>query len=152
MVRARRKAGHDDFPTLWVVVAESSRARIFETTDGVSLSEIADVVHPEGRLRERQLTSDRQGRTYDSSGRGRHSKQDPVSAHEQENIAFARAIARCLKAARQRNAFETVILIAPPHFLGLLRKSVDPVTLRRIRREVPKDIGRASATAVLRYL
>lgn len=79
----------------WVVVAENNRARIFAMNNKkASLQELADLVHPEGRARGRELSSDRQGRTFDSKGRGRHAKEANVNVRQQEAINFAKKIAK----------------------------------------------------------
>ena len=127
----------------WVVVAESSRARIF-VMDGLQspLREVEDLVNPEGRAHERELTSDRPGRTIDSTGRKRHSKQAPVSPREQRVINFARTLAERIEHARTQGAFQRLILVAAPEFLGLLRGSLGEVTRQCITREVHKNFVR----------
>ncbi|MCW8855424.1 MAG: host attachment protein, partial [Gammaproteobacteria bacterium] len=49
--------------TTWVVVADSSRARIFTAETSTSaLQEIETLAHPEGRLHEQALSSDLPGK------------------------------------------------------------------------------------------
>ena len=45
---------------------------------------------------------------------------------------FARQIAHALDAGRDAHAFDTLALVAPPHFLGLLRKSLSPTVRRTV--------------------
>ena len=63
----------------WVLVADKSKARIFTVEDprGALLDETV-LEHPEARYREQTLTSDRQGRSFDSKGQGRHAMGSPV--------------------------------------------------------------------------
>ena len=57
---------------VWVVVASNTRCRIFaQHKHNGPLEELEDLVHPEGRLHERRLASDRPGRTFDRAGEGR---------------------------------------------------------------------------------
>ena len=60
-------------PKRWLVVAESARARIC-ALDGYNnvVREIEDLVQPAARLRGAELTTDREGRSFDSAGQGRH--------------------------------------------------------------------------------
>ena len=45
-------------PVTWIVVADSSRARIFSKNGRTPLREEAGFIHPESRLHEQDLTSD----------------------------------------------------------------------------------------------
>lgn len=127
----------------WVVVAESSRARIFALAGLQSpLREVEDLVNPEGRAHERDLISDRPGRTMDSTGQQRHSKQAQISPKEQRVINFARTLAERIEHARTQGAFQRLILVAAPEFLGLLRGNLGDVTRQCITREIHKNFVR----------
>src|SRR5262245_4730716 len=109
--------------TTWIVVADSSRARLFEeTVRGAPLSEIVDFANTEGRAKNRDLTSDAQGR-YSSKGElGKtHSDAADIAAVEHATDLFAKQIADYLESARARNRFSTLLIMAPPKFLGKLR-------------------------------
>ena len=55
----------------WIVVADSSRARILSAQNRVQPpTDIEALAHPEGRMKSQDLTTDRPGRTNDSSGVG----------------------------------------------------------------------------------
>ena len=130
----------------WIIVADSSRARIFSMADVRSpLSEITDMLHPASRVREHNIGSDRQGRTFDSKGSGRHAKEGDVSIKKQEAINFSKEIAAYLDIERNKNRFEKLVLIAPPEFLGLLRKELSNSTKQRISREIGKDLTQRDA-------
>ena len=137
----------------WVVVAESSRARIF-ILDGLQspLREVEDLVNPEGRAHERDLTSDRPGRTIDSTGQKRHSKQPPISPKEQRVLNFARTVAERIEHARTQGAFHRLILVAAPAFLGLLRGNLADVTRQCIAREVHKNLVRKDEQTIRKSL
>ena len=125
----------------WIIVADSARARIFSMDDVRSpLQEVKDMVHPAGRLREQNLGSDQQGRTFDSKGQGRHAKEGDVSIKKQEAINFSKEIAAYLDTECNKNQFEKLVLIAPPEFLGLLRKDLSGTTRQHVTREISKDL------------
>ena len=137
----------------WVVVAESSRARIFRLNGLLNpLQEISDMLNPEGRAHERDLVSDRQGRTFESIGNGRHAKQQEQSTRQQRSMAFARELADRLEQGRTQGRFDQLFLIAPPAFLGLLRKNLTENTRQLIKREIKKNIVRESEDAIRGYL
>ena len=95
----------------WLVVADNSRARIFtmETRSG-PIEESESIVHAEARLRERNMTSDLPGRASSKSGGAGFSYEDETSPKEQENINFAKQVAKELDAARKNNKFKQLSL------------------------------------------
>ena len=113
-------------PATWVVVADSSAARIFDADSPTgALQEIATYAHPEGRAHERELRTDEPGLTKDRMGYAKHANQPKVSPKDHERITFARFIADHLEQARAKSQIERVILVAPPEFLGRLRSELD---------------------------
>ncbi|MGD9387224.1 MAG: host attachment protein [Gammaproteobacteria bacterium] len=134
---------------VWVVVASSTRCRIFtQSRHNAPLEELEDLVHPEGRLHDRDLASDKPGRAYDSSGSGRHGMGQPVSPTEQENIRFAKTVAERIDAGRKAQAFERLVLMADPRFLGHLRHGLSAATRNCLSTEIPKNLADADPDAI----
>jgi protein required for attachment to host cells len=127
--------------TTWVIVAESSRARVFETAKSrQDLKEIESFSHPESRLHDRDLTSDLPGRAFDSQGQNRHSMEQPVDPKEKEVISFARQLSHYLETARTNNEFQHLGLVAPPEMLGILRETLSSETSKLLAFEVGKNL------------
>lgn len=125
----------------WVVVAESSRARIFATAGPrAGLEEIQGFAQPEARLKERDLVSDSHGRSFDSGGTGRHAMGREVDQKHHEAMVFSKSIAEHLRRARSDGSYDKLILIAPPAFLGLLRKSLHQCCTDRVVATVNKNL------------
>ena len=105
-------------PATWVLVADSSAARIFNAGSPTgSLDEIASYAHAEGRMHERDMRTDEPGMTKDSAGYAKHGMEPKVKPKEQEAITFARFLADRLESARSKNEIGRIILVAPPEFL-----------------------------------
>jgi protein required for attachment to host cells len=137
----------------WVVVAESSRARIFALRGlQAPMEELEDLVNPSARAPEHDLVSDRPGRTTDSTGGRRHAKEPQVSPKEQVVLSFARTVADHIEQARTHGEFESLIVAAAPEFLGLLRKSLSEATRQKIKREIHKNIVREDEKNIRAYL
>jgi len=137
----------------WVVVAESSRARIFALRGlQTPLEELEDLVNPAARAPEHDLISDRPGRTMDSTGRRRHAKEPQVSPKEQVVLNFAREVAEHIERGRTHGAFENLFIAAAPEFLGLLRKSLTEATRQKIKKEIHKNIVREDEKTIREYL
>src|SRR5579859_4173406 len=76
--------------TVWIVVANRAVARLFRASQPTGpLEELDSFIHPEGRLQEHDLVSDRPGRAFDSFGSGRHAEDPDTLATTQEATNFA---------------------------------------------------------------
>jgi len=136
-----------------VVVAESSRARVFEMINpGTPMEELVDMVHPESRIHEQKLTSDRPGRTFDRHGQGHHAMEKEVGAREQEIIVFAGEIAKYLQLKCGKDKYERLIIIAAPEFLGHLRKKLGVETKQQLVKEVDKNVVQCDEAEIRKYL
>lgn len=125
----------------WIVVAESSRARIFSAR-GLNkpvLTEVEDIAHPEGRLHEGDLVTSAPGAAKSPSGQGRHAMDDETTAKKHESIVFAKQLAERLESGRNKGKYEQLMLVSPPGFLGLLRDNLSIETRKCIAKEVNKN-------------
>jgi protein required for attachment to host cells len=138
---------------VWVVVASSTRCRIFaQHTHSGPLQPIEELEHPEGRLRARAFSSDRPGRSFDSAGHGRHAMGQQVDPLEQESIRFAKTVASKIDAARKKDRFGRLVLVADPRFLGHLRQGLSPATRHRLTTELHKNLADADPTSIRKAL
>ncbi len=107
----------------WILVADTVQAKVYTTTaegNPRHLTLEADLEHPEGAKKNQDLVSDRPGHYQTGhSTRGSYSESNPKEA---EDDKFARHIACVLEEARNSNKIESLILIAAPHFFGLIEK------------------------------
>jgi protein required for attachment to host cells len=133
----------------WVVVADSAQARLFSVTGPMGpLEELETLAHPEGRMREQDLVSDLPGRTFDSAGEGRHGKEVPVRPKQQEAIRFAEKVAERLETGRKNLEFGSLIIVAAPAFLGLLRDKLTPQLRALVTLEMNKNLVRQDAREI----
>lgn len=137
----------------WLVVADNSRARFFSTdTHKGPIKELESIVHAEARLHEHKITSDLPGRGSGQGGDGRHAYEDETSTKDQENINFAKAIANELDAARKRDKFKQLILVAAPGFLGNLRNQLSAQTQKMTCFELAKNLSHLSVKEIREHL
>ncbi len=110
----------------WILVADASRARIFDLEDGQRLKLVREFSNPKGRARAQELVSDEPGRLAKGKGRQVLSAMDPrTSPHEVEAKHFAAQLTHALHDGRVHKKYDSLALVAPPHFLGLLRDHLD---------------------------
>ncbi len=125
-----------------VLIANQSRARLYTlTAPNGRLEELDNRVHPEGRLKDRELGADRPGRAFDSMGRGRHAMGKHNSPSEQLSIRFAGEVVDWLDERYHRDGCERLVLVAPPRFLGLIRNALTPGLARAVALAVDKDLA-----------
>lgn len=138
---------------IWAIVAESSRARIYELEGpSSSIKELEDLVHPESRLHEQNLTSDLPGRGMDDMGSGHHAMSDKTDPKDQEAINFAKSISHLLESARVENKFDKLVVISEPSFLGLLRKHLTNATSQTVAQEIGKNLVRHKPEEIRKHI
>lgn len=135
--------------TTWVVVADSSRGKIYmQDKHSGDLQEQVDLVHPSARLHGVELTSDRSGRHVGAFGQGSHLFDARTEAKDHEAETFAKEIAERLETGRTSGQFQKLVLMAPPKFLGELRKQLGDEVRKLVVEEIAKDLVTHSAEEV----
>lgn len=112
--------------TDWIVVANEATAEIYaRATRHGSLEKILTFHNDAARGREAELASDREGRSFDSHGQGRHAMTREKSGPKRHAAeAFAREVAARLEKGLHDGHCAGYALIAAPRFLGMLRKEL----------------------------
>ncbi|CAG9272280.1 host attachment protein [Paraburkholderia unamae] len=135
--------------TIWIIVANRVTARIFATESPLgAIEEIETLLHPQGRVSEQNLVTDKPGRTTERMGPGRSATDPDTSQHDHEATVFATEIAATLTKARNDARYGTLVLAAPPAFLGALRKAIDAQTRSLVTLELDKDLALLDAKAL----
>jgi protein required for attachment to host cells len=127
---------------MWIVVANSSMARILSTSGAREpLVELECLAHPGSRLPDRDLASDRLG-SAQGIRRGTHGVMSPeVAPRDEEAIRFAEQIAGKLRHAHAAHEFDKLAIVASPRFLGLLRERMTPALRHAIAGTLDKDFA-----------
>jgi protein required for attachment to host cells len=137
----------------WIVVADASRARIFEKAGASKeLREKETFTHPASRMHEQEITSDLPGRAFDSEGAGRHAmgaKHDPKQNEAEE---FARELANHIEKARTEHRFAQLNIIAAPAMLGKLRSALSDEAKKLVTMEIDKDLTQHSIDDIQQHL
>lgn len=131
----------------WVLVANGSQARLFNL-DGPkkSITLIKEYAHPESRMKTDKLSSDRSGH-YMSGGslggsggsQGYGSFQEATDPKTYELERFAMELTKTLDEGRAANKFDKVVLVASPHFLGLLKQNMSEQLGKAVSHTIQKD-------------
>jgi protein required for attachment to host cells len=122
--------------TTWIVAADSVRARILQVADRARLLEVEDLLNPDGRRHEGDLVSD---------------SQESTAAVEHEVALFSKRIGKYLDKARAERRYDRLYLVAPPKFLGLLRKDLGREVEKLVSDDLDKDLSWFNAREIERY-
>ena len=111
----------------WIVVADEFQAIFYAREDKHSpLQKLSTFENETAREKLADLISDRGGRSFGSQGAGRHAYDEEKSnLKTQSYAAFAKNVAERIREGSLGRKFRKLIIIAPPRFLGVLRKALD---------------------------
>lgn len=138
---------------IWILSGDTTRARVFFTNKrNGELVEQFDLVNPEARLHEQDLTTDLPGSTANSATGMRHNYGPEESHKPRAAELFAKEVADRLEKGRAAGEWDKLYVVAEPSFLGMLRKAMDRDTAQLVAGEVPKNVTRGSAQDVRRVL
>ncbi|MCB1676475.1 MAG: host attachment protein [Halioglobus sp.] len=128
--------------TMWILTADRAQARLYRLRGrGKPLALLEQFEHPQGRAHEGDLVTDSGAAVMQSAGQGQRRETEPeVSATEHEAQVFAGQLAERLGRGRVEHEFDDLLLIAPPAFLGELRKALDRDTRRCVKHEIDKNL------------
>jgi len=133
----------------WVMVASAARARVFNVLGRHEpWEEVMDLVNSEDRLLRQEFTSDKPGRVVDSARGQRHTFEPAVDPKEQAAKLFAKQLVEKLEAGFHDKQFESLTIVAPSHFLGLLREHMNGALARAVKDELTKDLTREDAASL----
>jgi protein required for attachment to host cells len=141
--------------TTWIVAADASRARIFEMgarVDDDEPREIDDLHNPEGRMQDREINTDAHGRLYGGNQPRAHSAGQQVTPEQHHTELFSKEVGRYLDKARTQHRYEKLCVIAPPEFLGLMRKNMTDETKKLVDAEINKDLSKSGPAEIRRVL
>jgi protein required for attachment to host cells len=127
-------------PGAWVVVCDGRKVVILENK--------GDAAHPDLHTLDATeikdpptsaIGADRPGRVYQSVGQSR-SAVEQTDWHDREEDAFLHAVAARLDAALAAGEVKSIVLVAPPRALGMIRKAYGPRLKEAIAAEIDKDL------------
>ncbi len=142
----------------WILVANASTATLYSFTPTESgkgkpqLTVVAELSHPQSREKDQELTSDRPGEYISGTG-GHGNFAEASDPHQYEAVIFARELFHKLEQGRVSHQYRDLILVASPHFLGLLRQSIDERPLKNVAiQEVHKDYTKEKPQDLIKLL
>jgi protein required for attachment to host cells len=129
--------------TVWILVCDSAKARLFEVHEGDPHWRVVEVTtHAESRSKASELVSDHSGRRSSEGAGVHHNALAPSSSpKEVEKEYFLRSLATTLDQAMRAQRFHRWVLVAPPHVVGVLKKDLTPQLEKHLMATIDKDLN-----------
>lgn len=128
---------------IWFLVCNRSGAKLFNTDDKFkTFTCVKEIANPEGRLKNRDIESDRPGASMGERGADYpvHGIVNKGSAKLKVMRRFAGTLSRLLRKLRAEYALPKCVLVAEPRLLGELRKQLDEPTKRFLTGCLQEDL------------
>jgi protein required for attachment to host cells len=123
----------------WIVVCDGGKAVIFENAgDGKFPNLTMRETHEQSGEPTHALGTDRPGRSFQSVG-SRRSAVSQTDWHDESERTFLAKLAARLEAALAERRTQSMVLVAPPRALGMIRKELAEKVRNAIVREIAKD-------------
>lgn len=124
----------------WVVVCDGAKALILENAGDAKFPNLKTLEVLEHKdLPTREIGSGQPGRTNSSAGPGR-SAYEQTDWHNQAEEAFLTGLVHHLDALLTAGKTKSVIIVAPPRALGVLRPAYSHNLKSAVRAEIDKDL------------
>ena len=124
----------------WIVVCDGAKALILENTGDGKFPNLKTVqVLEQKDLPTHLLGADKPGRTHSSAGHG-SSAVTQTDWHNQSEQVFLTHLAQRLDADIAAGKAKSLIVVAPPRALGMIRHSYSHALRGAIRAEIDKDL------------
>ena len=136
--------------TAWILVSDASRAHLYSAESREDVwSLVESFEHPEGREMSREIEDTSppgRGQQGGAQGGRRTSLEPRTWPKEAELQRFAQRLSAYLEAAIAKRQFDSLVLVAPPHFLGALKDALGRQTARHVRTTIDKDLSTLGAS------
>jgi len=124
----------------WVVVCDGAKALVLENTGDTKFPNLKNVqVIEQKDLPTHLLGAEKPGRTHSSAGPG-SSAVTQTDWHDQAEQIFLTHLAERLDAEVTGGKVKSLILVAPPRALGMIRHAYSHALRGAIRTEIDKDL------------
>lgn len=143
--------------TTWILVANASNARLYQTpkakllNGSAALALVREFDHPDSRKKAGDLVADKSGNFNNRVvGQGTFGEVTHPKRQEQDN--FARELAKLLCDGQHRHSYDDLILVAPPQFHGLLHRYLNGSVEGLISLDIEKDYTSANESNLVQRL
>jgi protein required for attachment to host cells len=136
----------------WVVVCDGAKALVLENAGddkfpNLKTREVYEEPHPATR----DQGTDAPGRAHSSVGAMR-SSMGQTDWHDQDERRFLAGLMTHLDAAVTAGQLKSMVMVAPPRALGVIRQSYSPQLKNVLREEIDKDLVKLPVHEIEKHL
>jgi protein required for attachment to host cells len=136
----------------WVVVCDGAKALVLENVGNkMAPNLVTKEVYDQAGSKTHELGADKPGRAFNSVGSGR-SAVEQTDWHDQEEQRFLAKIAARLDKAVLAGEAQSLVVVAPPRAIGMLRREFSPRVRQALKAEVEKDYVKMPVDEIARHL
>jgi protein required for attachment to host cells len=136
----------------WVVVCDGRKALVLQNAGDEMYPNLqTKEVYEQKNAQTHEQGADAPGRSFNSVGQSR-SAVSQTDWHDEQEKAFLVDLAGRLDAALGAGETKTMIVIAPPRALGMLRQAYSPQLKQAIVQEIDKDFVKLPVHEIEKHL
>jgi protein required for attachment to host cells len=136
----------------WVVVCDGKKALLLENIGDTKVLNLRTrAVHEQPDSKTSEQGTDKPGRSINSID-SRRSAVEQTDWHDQEEQRFLQRLASRLDAEVSAGNAKSVIMVAPPRALGVLRQAYSQNLRNVLRAEIDKDFVRMPVNEIEKHL
>ena len=136
----------------WVVVCDGKKALVLENVGDTKVLKLKTLeVHEQPDAKTSEQGTDKPGRSINSVD-SRRSAMEQTDWHDQEETRFLQRLASRLDAEVNAGNAKSVIMVAPPRALGVLRQAYSQNLRNALRAEIDKDFVKMPVDQIEKHL
>jgi protein required for attachment to host cells len=136
----------------WVVVCDGAKALVLENAGDATMPDLKTrEVYEQKDPPTHELGTDVPGRAAGVDGRNR-SAVGQTDWHAQNEQTFLEQLAKRLDAGVSAGHVKSIVMVAPPRALGVLRKAYTAALREAVRVEVDKDLVKVPVYEIEKHL
>jgi len=137
----------------WVVVCDGAKALVLENAGDAKFPNFRTMqVYEQADLATHELGADAPGRAFSPAGHGARGTVEQTDWHSQAERVFLTELARNLDAAVAAGEAKSIILVASPRALGVIRPAYSHALRAAVRAEVDKDLVKLPVHEIEKHL
>jgi protein required for attachment to host cells len=137
----------------WVVVCDGAKALVLENVGDAKVPKLKTIkVFEQKDLATHELGADAPGRAFSPAGHGRRGAVEQTDWHDQAERTFVAHLVQHLDGAIAAGQAKSIIMVAPPRALGMIRAAYSHAVRDAVRAEVDKDFVKLPVHEIEKHL
>lgn len=137
----------------WVVVCDGKKALVLNNVGDAKFPNLKTLeVFEQKDLSTHELGAEKPGRAFSPAGHGGRGAVEQTDWHDQSEQVFLTQLAKHLDASVSAGKVKSLIVVAPPRALGMLRPAYSHALKGAVRAEVDKDLVKMPVGEIEKHL